>query len=208
MAWIVVQGTGLGAQELGVTGGFGRAFWSGPEAGGAWGVTHLALAIQSPVGTRGSLRLEAGGGPFTADLGSLGWFDQETTLRLFRFQLSGIARWRPGPTRARGAPFVEGGLGYWIRTACDVDFEGGPGFLGGETAGCGSAGAEGAEDVLPLVPRGSGAVAILGAGARRGPWSLGMRYEYAGRDLLRGPRGRLGADVLQLVLEWTFRRPL
>lgn len=198
--------TGLPAQQLGVMGGVGRTFWSGPGAGDTWGITHLALAVQVPVSQAFAVRLEAGGGPWKADFGSTGWFGEDTTLRLYRIQLFGLARWQAAPAEGRLRPFLEGGVGFWTRTGCDLDLAGGPGFLGGETRSCAAPAEEGTEDVFPLVPRGGGVTAALGGGARRGPWALGLRYEFGDRELLRGPRGAFGADVLHLILEWTFRR--
>lgn len=199
--------TGLSAQQWGVMGGMGRTFWSGPGAGDTWGITHLALAVQVPLSRAFALRLEAGGGPWKADYDRTGWFGERTTLHLYRIQLFGLARWQGASTEDRLRPFVEAGAGYWTRTACDLDLVGGPGFLGGETRNCAAPAEEGTEDVFPLVPRGGGVTAALGAGVRRGPWALGLRYELGGQDLLRGPQGALEADVLHLILEWTFWRP-
>jgi hypothetical protein len=199
--------TSLPAQQLGVMGGVGRTFWSGRGVGDTWGITHLALAVQAPLWRAVALRVEAGGGPWKADLGSTGWFSERTTLHLYRIQLSGLARWQAATAEGRLSPFLEGGLGYWARSGCDLDLVGGPGFFGGETRSCAAPAEEGTEDVFPLVPRAGGVTVALGAGARRGAWALGLRYEVGGQELLRGPQGGLGADVLHLTLEWAFRRP-
>jgi len=197
--------SGLSGQKMGYSAvlGGGYTSWSGPFVqGGDWGVNLLAVAAEWRPKDVLAVRAELGLGGREADLGSTGFFSQETTLTYGRAQIGLLGRLY-APRGSRSTDFFgEFGVAAWVRAACDVDLVGGPGFLGGETEDC--------DDWEPddpgsgrLTPEPSGFSVQLGFGVRRGPWAMALRYEPAG-TLLETGRGPMKAKSFILAFEWVF----
>lgn len=137
-----------------------------PSAGGVAGLTVGGAAYQRQVGEQISVRAELVGWLTRADLGRTGLFEESTTVGQNHL---GVGLQLRGAVGRNG--FVGIGGTLLAETVCDVDLEGGPGFLGGETVPC-----EEFEEG-PIMPR-SGAVAFLAsAGVERGRWGLEARFD-------------------------------
>ncbi len=192
-------------QEFGVLLGVGRTDWSG-SAAAAWqgtpGLTLGALTAEWQLDRTWAGRLELGGGARVADLGQTGLFAQETRVSVHRVHLAAIVRPTWGAQDGRLRTFVEGGAIGWLRTLCDVDLEGGPGFFGGETVDCAEWVTE--DDLGPLIPAGSGLAWTLGAGVRTDRWAFGIRYETDVNATIGSPRGEARPRVVQLTGQWVF----
>ena len=186
--------------------GIGSHSWNGPYIeGGKSGVSLAAVAVELGMSDRIALRAELGGGPRRADLGRTGLFEEKTTLSHYRVHLGVLGRWyvpvRPGRLRF----FVEAGASGWMKTMCDVDLVGGPGFLGGETIDCIEWAPDGANDA-GILPNNSGVTMLLGAGGYYRRFGLGLRYDAGGRAALESTDGPLRVRTLAIVGEWVFSR--
>lgn len=176
--------------------GGGWATLSGESsAGGVAGPTVGGAAYQRPVGGRISVRAELVGWLTRADLGRTGLFEESTTVAQSHLGMAFQLR------RAVGRNgFVGVGGTLLAETVCDVDLEGGPGFLGGETVSCE------AFEGMPLMPR-SGAVALLASmGVERGRWGLEARFDQGLGASLETPAGSMVPRRVSLILHYALRR--
>lgn len=99
---------------------------AGPVLGLSAGIAR-DRAIRAGLAWRTELLFESGG----TDLGTTGTFSQPTAISQTHLGFSTMVR-RSG---VRGRYLALGGS-LLVATTCDVNTEGGPGFLGGETVSC------------------------------------------------------------------------
>jgi len=166
----------------------------GVSKGGA-AAPILGLALERPIGARVSWRAEliAIGG--AADLGRTGLFELPTKVSVAQWGIGAGARRYSG-----GSTFLGAGASVTSVSVCDVDTEGGPGFLGGQTEDC----ADFAD--IPL-SKGSTVVAVnLSAGVRRGPFELEARVDQGLQASVQSAQGAMRLRTLGLVLHYRFGR--
>lgn len=166
-----------------------------PGFKGKPGTSIGGVAFERPFRQRYSWRAELAAQPVMADMGPTGFFALPTTLSIYRFGIAGVAR-RYG---ARGK-YV--GLGVSVATVygCDVDVEGGPGFLGGETISCADF-----TDVA-ISPASSLTSGIISAGIERERLGLELRYDVGLQPLFETTNGGVRPSALSLVLHYRFGR--
>ena len=165
----------------------------GVSKGGQAGLGLIGVAVERPVSPHVALRAEllATGG--AADLGLTGPFDQPTTLSVVQWGLNAGAR-RYG---SHGT-FLGAGASVTSVSVCDVDTEGGPGFLGGETVNC-------ADSDDPALSKGSSVAAInLSAGVRRGNVELEARFDQGLQASVQSAEGAMRLRTVNLVLHVRF----
>ncbi len=176
--------------------GGGWTTFSGEQpAGGVVGPTVGGAAYQRQVGGWISVRAELLGWLTRADLGRTGLFDQPTTVGQNHL---GMGLQLRGAVGRNG--FVGIGGTLLAETVCDVDLEGGPGFLGGETVPC-----EEFEEV-PLMPRSSAVALLASAGVERGRWGLEARFDQGLGATLEAPGGGMVPRRISLILHYALRR--
>lgn len=184
--------------------GGGRTSWSGPfVAGGRWGAPLAAFAAELGLPGPIAIRTELGFASTGADMGTTGMFAEETTLSHYRAQLALAGRAYLPARESNIRFFAELGLIGWVRTGCDVDMVGGPGFLGGETRDCSDWEPDGSGLMATLDPARSGLTMQAGIGVRRGAWGAVIRHEAAG-TFIDTDRGPMKSSVLFLAVEWVF----
>ncbi len=184
-----------------VIAGAGQPVWSGPYVtGGKFGASLLGVAVDRPVGAGWTARAELAGQQDVGDLGITGLFEQPTSVTAYRAHLAAIARRRVGT----GPFFMEAGAAAWLKTGCDVDTSGGPGFFGGETVSC----ADWRDDASPesggptLRPKSTGLNMLVGAGVSGRRFSALVRVEAVGTPLLDTDAGAIRGRSITLALEW------
>ena len=139
----------------------------GVSQGGVAGPGAFGLGLEFHEGRPGVLRLEAFLLGSIAELGRTGTFDQPTKLTVnhsgfgvgYRHYFAGQA-------------YLGAGLTFARVSLCDVDTEGGPGFLGGQTVSCR------ASENVRLREQSSVFGLNAGAGFRAGRLGLGARADY------------------------------
>ena len=167
----------------------------GVSNGGETRGAMIGLALERPISARVAWRAEflAIGG--AADLGSTGPFTQPTTVSVGQWGI-GVGGRRYGGANT----FLGAGVSVTSVVSCDVDTEGGPGFLGGETVDC----ADFAD--IPL-SKGSTVVAVnLSAGVRRGRVELEARVDQGLQASVQSAEGAMRLRTLALVLHYRLGR--
>jgi len=203
VATLALVPASVAAQEYGFVLGAGGTSWSGAGSDD-WsarvGLTSGAFTVTKCLVGGWAGRLEIGGRGLSADLGNTGLFDQETRVTLNRVLLRGLVRRTLSESDGGMRVFAEAGLAGWGTTACDVDMEGGPGFLGGETESCSDWFVE--DGPGPLIDKGSGGSWMLGGGIRLDRWGFGLRYERDFADAIGSPTGSVLPATLEFTGEW------
>jgi hypothetical protein len=187
--------------------GFGQSRWTGPYATGSKSAVNFAAALDWDATSRLTLRAELGWASRGATLAPTGGsFEDEGTLLLTQPYAGLLGRVALSP-RARGwHSYVEGGAVAYRGATCDVDFEGGPGFLGGVTYGCDEWAPGGATEGSPVFTGvRSGVRPVLGLGVTRRRLGATVRVEPMG-TLAETADGEISATTLTLNLELTFGR--
>jgi hypothetical protein len=186
--------------------GAGRSSWSGPYATRSTSDFNLAAALDWDVKPRVTLRAEFGLATRKAAMDQTGSiFDEEGTLG-FTQPFGGLLA-RYALSRAQGwHSYVEAGAAAFTGATCDVDLEGGPGFLGGATYGCDDwvpdASSTGGR---PITGVRSGVRPVFGLGATRRRLGATLRLEPMG-TLAKTTTGNISATTVTLNLEYTFGR--
>ncbi len=174
--------------------GFGPAnLTGGVSKGGASGPGLIGFALEQPISKRVSWRAELlliGG---AAKLGITGPFEQPTTVSVTQWGIGAGARRYGGSNTFLGA-----GTSVTTVAVCDVDTEGGPGFLGGETVNCADF-----EDI-PLSKGSTVVSANLSAGVRRGNFELEARFDQGLQASVQSAEGAMRLRTVKLVLHIRF----
>ena len=165
----------------------------GVSKGGAASPSMIGLALERPISARVSWRAELLGIGGAADVGRTGLFSLPTKVSVAQWGIGAGARRYGG-----GSTFLGAGASVTSVSVCDVDTEGGPGFLGGETVDC----ADFAD--IPL-SKGSTVVAVnLSAGVRRGHLELEARFDQGLQGSVESAEGAMRLRILGLVLHYRF----
>lgn len=180
------------AFSLLIGGGYATLFGSASE-GGVFGLT-AGVAHERPIreglAWRTELLFESGG----TDLGRTGTFSLPTTISQTHAGLSGQLRWSREQGRYLGA-----GATLLFSTTCDVDTEGGPGFLGGETVACEEFTDISFEEKSPTVGL------LLAAGVQRPRLGLEMRFEQGLNSSVGSSSGPLTPRRFSVLLNYRLR---
>ena len=147
--------------------GYGSLSGGVSEGGGFGSGSIGGLGLERAFTERLAWRVEAVGGASTADLGTTGIFSLPTSL-IVNYLGAGLGLRRYDAARTR---FFGAGLTVLKVTDCDVDTDGGPGFLGGQSESCRGFGE------IALRPRSAVAALNAAAGLRLRKWTLGVRMD-------------------------------
>lgn len=182
-----------------------NSYWTGPyQEGGDWSFSS-GLWAEARTRTRAAIRAELAAGSFIADLGTLGFLSDGTSLWVNNLQLGALARVYSAPPAVTLQRFLDIGIAVWRRTSCDVDTAGGSGFFGGHTESC-SEWARGGDGEPLLKPRAGGLVLLAGAGLRRSRLGAAVRYAHLPQPVVETRLGSLHVRQLVLSVEWAFGR--
>lgn len=166
----------------------------GPTEKGRLGLGSFGFAIERPMTGDVSWVAELLGTLGQASLGETGLFSQPTRVSASHVGLGAGARWPLGRTGYLGV-----GANAWLITVCDVDTEGGPGFLGGETESCDRF------TEVGLLPESSAFSAAMTTGRRGERISWELRYDHGLTPSIRTETGDMRLRLLQLVVRYRFR---
>lgn len=186
--------------------GAGPTSWSGPLVQSGATNSSLGAAIEWQLRSAYALRLGVGAASASADLGTTGIFEEETTLTVSQLHLGAAVRaYRPARRRHRSL-FVELGGERWRAGRCDVDMVGGPGFLGGSTENCrdwGSPFSDSSTGARRLRPLSGGFTAFAGTGAYVGRLGVAMQVRNM-TPVVETDEGPIRAGRLLVLVEWVF----
>ncbi len=170
-----------------------NALPGGDRRGGAFGIGIFGFAYEHPGTGAGAWRLELLTALGVADLGRTGLFSQPTYVSAVHVGLgAGYRRY------AASGRYLGGGAALLAVTQCDVDFEGGPGFLGGETESCLVSG-------FDLRSKSGLAALHLAAGLRAERFDYELRLDQGITPSLDSPAGAMRLRSIGLVLHYRFR---
>lgn len=170
----------------------------GVSKGGGFGSGSIGgLGLERAFSDRLAWRVEAVGGASTADLGTTGTFALPTSLVVNYFG-AGLGLRRYNASRSR---FIGAGLTVLKVTACDVDTDGGPGFLGGQTESC-----RGFADIA-LRPQGTVAALNASVGLRLRKWTLGVRMDAGLQPTIDSDDGAMRTVHAGFLVQYHFGRP-
>lgn len=170
----------------------------GVSKGGGFGSGSIGgLGFERAFSDRLAWRVEAVGGASTADLGTTGTFSLSTTVVVNYFG-AGLGLRRYDAARSR---FIGAGLNVMKVTDCDVDTDGGPGFLGGQSESCRGFGE------IALRPRSTVATLNAAAGLRLRKWTLGVRMDAGVQPTIDSDDGAMRTLHTGLLVQYHFGRP-
>lgn len=194
-AVLAAQGTGPQRRFDVFIGGGLTNLTGGDSESGEFGMGVFGIGIERPARGAGTWRLELAGLGAAADVGRTGTFDLPTTVSTVQLGAH-VTRRRYGP---RGGYVGVGGFVAAVQ-ACDVDTEGGPGFLGGATESC-----------ERFADRNYEASAVsaglsLAVGVRRPRLDVGLRWDQGLLATVTSDRGDMRPLHLGLVAHYRFGR--
>jgi hypothetical protein len=177
--------------------GYGSLTGGVSEGGGFGSGSVGGLGLERAFSDRHSWRVEVLGGASTADLGTTGLFSLSTSL-IVNYVGAGFGLRRYDASRSR---FLGAGLSVMKVTDCDVDSDGGPGFLGDQSESC-RAFAD-----IALRPRSALAAANAAAGIRLRRWTLGVRADAGLQPTIDSDDGAMRTLHTGLLVQYHFGRP-
>lgn len=177
--------------------GYGSLSGGVSKGGGAFSGSVGGLGFERAFGERLAWRVEAVGAVSTADVGNTGIFSLPTTV-VVNYLGAGLGLRRYDASRAR---FLGAGLTVLKVTGCDVDTEGGPGFLGGQTESC-----RGFSDIA-LRPQSTVAALNASAGLRWRKWTFGLRMDAGLQPSVESDEGAMRAVHAGVLVQYRFGRP-
>lgn len=175
----------IGAGQNSLSGGASR--------GGSFGVGAAGFAYELPHAGPGAWRAELLTARGVADFGRTGLFSQPTFVSAIHVGFG--AGYRRYTTRHR---YFGAGAALVAVTQCDVDFEGGPSFLGGETESCLLSG-------LGLQSKSAIAAINVSAGLRGGRFDYELRLDQGLNASVESSEGGMRLRTLGLVVQYRFR---